>query len=272
MQMDDELRTIRQWFANFDHIAIAVSGGVDSLTLGVLAGRLASTRGEMFHARSAAVPPEATQRTRELARRERWKLHVIDAGEFGDPDYMANPANRCFHCKTDLYRAIRSQTAMQIVSGTNTDDLGEYRPGLQAAEHFGVRHPYVEAGIDKAAVRRIARTLDLDGIAELPASPCLSSRIETGIPIQTNLLSVVHRVERIVTNALQCGTVRCRIRAAGVVVELGPDGLSRLSDRNRPQLHAAIATLLQREGLEHPVSFEGYRNGSAFLHSRDERM
>jgi uncharacterized protein len=272
MQMNDELRTIEQWFTNFDHIAIAVSGGVDSLTLGVLAGRVAGGHSEMFHARSAAVPPEATQRTRELAHREQWKLHVIDAGEFNDPDYMANPANRCFHCKTDLYHTIRSRTTAQIVSGTNTDDLGEYRPGLQAAEHFGVRHPYVEVGIDKAAVRRIARTLGLDGIAELPASPCLSSRIETGIPIQTNLLSLVHRVERTVADALQCTTVRCRMRASGVVVELGPDGLSRLSDRNRPQLQAAITALLQRGGLERPVSFEGYRNGSAFLHSHNERM
>jgi uncharacterized protein len=196
---------------------------------------------------------------------------VIDAGEFADPNYMNNPVNRCFHCKTDLYGTIRSQTAAQIVSGTNTDDLGEYRPGLQAAERFGVRHPYVEVGIDKAAVRRIARTLGLDGIAELPASPCLSSRIETGIPIQTNLLSLVHRVERTVADALQCTTVRCRIRAAGVVVELGADGLSQLSDRNRSRLDAAITALLRRQGIDRPVSFEGYRNGSAFLHSHNER-
>ena len=107
----------------------------------------------MHHATSPAVPPEATERTRALAAAEGWPLDVFDAGEFADPAYRANPVNRCFFCKTNLYGAVASRTRWQIVSGTNMDDLGEYRPGLDAARAHAVRHPFVEAEIDKRTVR-----------------------------------------------------------------------------------------------------------------------
>jgi PP-loop superfamily ATP-utilizing enzyme len=123
-------------------IAIAVSGGVDSLTLAILASRaLPPAARVMFHAVSPAVPTEATERVTALAKQERWELVVFDAGEFGNEEYRRNPVNRCFHCKQSLYGSIRQKTMATILSGTNLDDLGEYRPGLDAARHFGVRHP-----------------------------------------------------------------------------------------------------------------------------------
>ena len=118
-------------------VAIAVSGGVDSLTLAAFAHRLPGLHCVMYHAVSPAVPKEATERTRAMAQRETWTLHVIDAGEFDNVDYMRNPVNRCFYCKASLYGAIRPHTGAQIVSGTNLDDLGEYRPGLLAAKEHG---------------------------------------------------------------------------------------------------------------------------------------
>ena len=124
-------------------LAVAVSGGVDSLTLAWIAHRRLGARAAMFHAVSPAVPPEATARTEALARAEGWSLSVFDAGEFADPAYRDNPVNRCFFCKRSLYGAIASRTRRQIVSGTNCDDLGEFRPGLDAAAAAGVRHPYV---------------------------------------------------------------------------------------------------------------------------------
>jgi uncharacterized protein len=102
---------------------------------------------------------------------------VFDAGEFADPRYRANPANRCFFCKTNLYGHIVAQPGGTVLSGTNTDDLADWRPGLTAAAQHGVRHPFVEAGIDKPAIRRIAARIGLGDIADLPAAPCLSSRI-----------------------------------------------------------------------------------------------
>lgn len=248
-----------------DAVAVAVSGGVDSLTLAALAHRTLGGGAQMFHAISPAVPQEATSRVRALADREGWTLSVIDAGEFEDADYRSNPVNRCFYCKTNLYAALAPQTTAQIVSGTNLDDLGEYRPGLAAAKNYGVRHPFVEAGIDKKTVRAIARHLGLEGIAELPAAPCLSSRVETGIAIDPGMLKLVHAAEQRVSRALAPQTVRCRVRAKGVVVELDEATLAALDPGARQALSAEVGRLFSDAGCDYPVSLAPYRSGSAFL-------
>ncbi|MBL8704681.1 MAG: hypothetical protein JNM30_07560 [Rhodospirillales bacterium] len=240
--------------------AVAVSGGVDSMTLATLAHRL-SPGTTMFHATSPAVPPEATARVRDLAERAGWRLHVVDAGEYADPTYRANPVNRCYYCKTNLYGTIARLTESQILSGANTDDLGEYRPGLDAAREHAVRHPYVEAGISKAVVRALARDLGLGAIAELPAAPCLSSRIETGIGIEADMLASVHAAERYVTRLLKPGTVRCRVRAQGVVIELDRDSLGALDAAARAALLESVGRMFDGR----PVDIAPYKVGSAFL-------
>lgn len=243
---------------------IAVSGGIDSLTLATIAH---DTLGaiEMFHAVSPAVPPDATARTRALAAARGWTLSVIDAGEFDDPAYRANPVNRCFYCKSNLYDGIARQTRMQILSGTNLDDLGEYRPGLVAAQARGVRHPFVEAGIDKAGVRRLAAAAGLGQLADLPSSPCLSSRIETGIAIEGATLAMIDAAEKMVRATLRPETVRCRLRSAGFVVELDGAALARLDVAGEAALRREITGLARAARLPHGVSFAAYRNGSAFL-------
>src|SRR5690606_1212921 len=151
-------------------LAVAVSGGVDSMTLAWLAHCLApGTR--LFHALSPAVPAAATARVLAHAKRWGWNLAVIDAGEMDDPHYRANPLRRCYHCKSNLYAAIRRQGSFNIAAGTNRDDLRDFRPGLQAAAEQGVFHPYVEAGFDKALVRALAAQAGLDDLKDLPASP-----------------------------------------------------------------------------------------------------
>ena len=217
----------------------------------------------MHHATSPAVPPEATDRTRALAAAEGWPLDVFDAGEFADPSYRANPVNRCYFCKTSLYGAVASRTRRQIVSGTNMDDLGEYRPGLDAARAHAVRHPFVETGIDKRTVRALAAELGLGALAELPAAPCLSSRIETGIRIEAPMLAAVHAAETLVAARLSPRTVRCRVRADGVVIELDPAALAAVDGADG--LRAEVQRLADAAGLPAPVRFAAYRNGSAFL-------
>ncbi|TXN44869.1 adenine nucleotide alpha hydrolase, partial [Methylobacterium sp. WL18] len=212
---------------------------------------------------------EATARVRAEAAREGWDLRVIEAGEFADPAYRANPVNRCFFCKTNLYGAVRHVTDRQILSGANRDDLGEYRPGLDAAREHGVRHPYVEAGFDKAAVRALARDLGLGAVAELPSAPCLSSRVETGIPIEPETLAFIHAVERLVGGALEAGpgpkrAVRCRVRAEGVVVELDPGSLAALDAERRAALGSGIREITPPR-LSGAIRFAPYRVGSAFL-------
>jgi uncharacterized protein len=251
---------------SLDSAAVAVSGGVDSMTLGALANRLLGrNRVAMMHAVSPAVPPEATARVRAFAAIEGWELRILDAGEFADAEYIGNPVNRCYFCKSHLYDAISRLSERLILSGANVDDLGEYRPGLDAARRHGVRHPYVEAGVDKAGVRALARSLGLGDLAELPASPCLSSRVETRIAIDPEVLRGIHAAETFVGDALQPKTVRCRVRRAGVVIELDTDSLSRADPELRATLSIAVASLLPSRLAGMPVSFETYRNGSAFV-------
>ena len=243
----------------YPELVIAVSGGVDSMTLAYVAHRFSSGKIGMLHAVSPAVPPHATARVRAHAERHGWALTVADAGEFEDPRYRANPVDRCYFCKSNLYDRIRSVTQGTVASGTNLDDLGDYRPGLKAASQRGVVHPFVEAEIDKAAVREIARLHGLDDLAELPAQPCLSSRVETGIAIDADDLGFIDTVERAVADAIPGEpNIRCRITHAGVALELGEAGAAR------DDIGRLVEALCRRTGRVF-TGVRPYRRGAAFL-------
>jgi len=264
------LERLRTMLDDHDSLAVAVSGGVDSLTLATVAGRFARVPVTMYHAVSAAVPPAATERVHGMARSEGWTLRLVRPGELEDPQYVANPVDRCRHCKRALYAAIEAigrEAQGSIVSGANTDDLADYRPGLVAAAEAGVRHPYIEAGIAKSAVRAIARELGLHEIAELPASPCLSSRVETGIPISAPVLRRIDAAEQLIRRATGASDVRCRVRRSGVTIELDAEGLAGLDPAGRARLSEAVAAIFgDTPGASSPPPvFESYRIGSAFL-------
>jgi len=248
-------------------LAVAVSGGVDSLTLATFAHRAEGSRVAVFHAVSPAVPDEATERVKRLAADQGWRLRIVDAGEFADANYLANPVDRCFFCKTNLYGCIARHTDAQILSGANLDDLQEYRPGLEAAKHHAVRHPYLEAGVDKRAVRALARDLGLGALSELPAAPCLSSRVETGIAIRPQVLKAIHAVERGIAKDFPAATVRCRVRARGIVIELDPETLAAIAGQRQDEARAEAERVFAGIAPELGLSFEPYRNGGAFLRS-----
>jgi uncharacterized protein len=242
-------------------LVIAVSGGIDSLTLATIAHRQLSAAPLMVHALSPAVPAAATARVQELAAREGWNLEEIEAGEFEDPEYRANPYNRCYFCKSNLYRAICTLSDGQIASGANLDDLSDYRPGLIAASEQNVVHPFVEAGIDKATIRELARRHHLDAYADLPAQPCLASRVETGVPIRPHDMFFIDTLENALHRILgELATIRVRVRLNGVFVELGevPDSQANagVCDRARE--------ICQNAGY-HFMGITGYRQGSAFV-------
>lgn len=242
--------------ARHPRLAIAVSGGVDSLTLAHATARV--TEVELIHARSPAVPAAASERVARHAAAAGWRLHMVEAGEFADPDYLRNPVNRCYFCKTNLYARIAGVTDAPIAAGTNLDDLGEYRPGLIAADERGVLHPFVEAEMTKTDVRAMAADFGLHDIAELPAQPCLASRIETGIAIDADDLGFVEDIEARVTAITGGGDIRCRITAAGVRLELEPD-------THRQSEAQAITARACAEAGRVFAGTSAYRRGSAFL-------
>jgi uncharacterized protein len=244
-----------------DEIAVAASGGVDSMVLAYVAHRFSRAKVAVMHAVSPAVPLVATQRVREHAHRHGWNLRLLDAGEMADPDYLRNPVDRCFHCKKNLYGRIAGLAGGTIASGTNLDDLSDFRPGLEAARNHGVVHPYVEAGLAKADIYALAREHGLDDLAALPAQPCLSSRIETGIGVARETLHFIERAEAGLAERLPgARTLRCRITASGVVLEL--DEMPEGSARDK------IVAWAQGLCAAHGRVFAGlrpYRQGAAFL-------
>jgi uncharacterized protein len=250
--------------ARHSRLAIAVSGGVDSMTLATFAHRLRQREGrgsvEMIHAVSPAVPPAATERVRARAEREGWCLTVTGSAEFDDKRYRDNPVNRCYFCKTHLYDRIRVLTKGAIASGANLDDLGDYRPGLLAASEREVLHPYIEAGMDKASVRALARRLGLSEVAELPPQPCLASRVETGIAIDPADLAFIDLVETRLTAQAPAGmALRCRVTHAGIAIEAG-------KETTDAQALADLASRLCREHGRHLIGIGPYRRGAMFVH------
>lgn len=256
---DSEERLAKVLRAN-SPLAVAVSGGVDSMTLAYLAHRLVNA--EIVHATSPAVPAEATARVEKYARSEGWALNIVLADEFDDPGYIANPVNRCYFCKTNLYDRIARLSGSRIASGANLDDLNDYRPGLVAAAQRRVLHPFIEANIDKAGVRSLARAYRLDDLAELPAQPCLSSRIETGIAITADDLAFVHRIETALRPLVgETAELRCRVTRLGIVIELAddcPEEAREAADGITRQLTAASGRTF--------AGARAYRRGSMFVH------
>ena len=243
-------------------VVVAVSGGIDSLTLATFAWSLRSSglQVSFCFADGAAVPRAARERVHAVARGQGWgsALVVVDAGEVADPAYAQNPVDRCYHCKSHLFVAVAAAfPAATICTGANLDDVSDYRPGRVAAKERRVQEPFIAAGYAKDDVRALARDLGLGALSELPASPCLSSRVETGVAIDEALLAVVDAVEERVRD-LGAKVVRCRVRKDKVVVE--HDGIVGDSD-----VIAVVAPVLFHHHIALPVQTAPYAKGSAFL-------
>lgn len=268
--MPELLDRIHATLDTLDHQVIACSGGIDSMLLGLVAHRHAPGRVTIAHAVSPAVPPEATARVKALALQEGWMLSIVRSGEFDDECYLSNPVNRCYFCKSNLYDSLVQITTAHsggtVVSGANLDDLGEYRPGLDAAAERGVRHPWIEAQFAKADIRALARALELP-FAELPSSPCLASRLYTGTRVTAGRLRAVHACENHIRQQTGIAVVRCRVRGALLIVELG--------DADRPAITPGLLADLRALAAQHEpgitdalLDAEAYRPGRAFVQQK----
>ncbi len=257
------LTALTQRLASYGRLAVAVSGGVDSMTLAAVAHQTLQANVVMIHAASPAVPADATLRVQEESEKRGWKLLTVDAHEFADKDYLVNPVNRCYYCKSNLYNRMHSLWDGVVASGANLDDLGDYRPGLLAAKEQQVVHPLIEAEINKATVRSIAEHLGLDSVSSLPAQPCLSSRIETGIAINAGDLTFVHKMETMLSNELGVGDLRCRITAEGVRIEV--EKKLQQQDADLWNSVCELAKTMIVNDHRRLAGFSDYMRGSAFL-------
>jgi uncharacterized protein len=216
------------------HRIVACSGGVDSMLLATLAHRASPESTLVVHDVTPAVPAAATARVIAHADDHGWRLRTVSSTEFEDERYLSNPRNRCYFCKSHLYDAMSGVAARlpedaagwTVLSGANTDDLGEYRPGLDAAAERGVRHPYLEAQLSKNDIRELARAAGLD-FADLAASPCLASRLYTGTAVTPRRLRAVEVGEELLRTLTGIDVARCRVREQGtdvrVIVEVGAE-------------------------------------------------
>ena len=238
---------LRSFIGGFESAVVAYSGGVDSSLVAFVAAQTLGAKALAVTSGSASLKRSDLALSAELA--ERWGMahRVIVTDELDNPDYRANPVNRCFHCKTSLYERLddiaRAEGFAVVFNGTNMDDLGDHRPGLVAATEHGVRAPLAETGFTKADVRALAAALGLDNAAK-PQSACLSSRVPYGTAIDAGLLNQIERAE---SALLALGFSQFRVRHHGDVarLEIMPD-----------EFEAALA---KRDALIERVKACGYK-------------
>jgi pyridinium-3,5-biscarboxylic acid mononucleotide sulfurtransferase len=262
--MSAHLGVLRDLVRRYPSALLGYSGGVDSSLLAVVL-RQELTRERMAAAigRSASLPAAQWESARALAAQFDVPLVEIDTHELEDPDYLANPTNRCFFCKAELWGRLtafaRERGFAVVCDGTNADDLGEHRPGLAAGARAGVRSPLAEAGLTKVDVRAAARSLGLPNW-DAPAAPCLSSRVQYGIRITPERLRQVERAEAFLRDLGVRGNLRVRHRGdgGGARVEVEPEWVPWLEAR-----HAEVTARLLALGFARvEVDPRGYRRGS----------
>jgi uncharacterized protein len=241
---------------------VAYSGGVDSAYLAYAAWRALGSRLWCITADSPSYPERHRQLAARIAREVGFQHQVIRTGELDRPEYRANPANRCYFCKHELYTHLtaiaRERGIAAIADGSNADDRGDYRPGRQAAREFGVRSPLDEAGLTKSEIRELSRRAGLPTWDE-PASACLSSRIPYFSEVTDAKLRMIERAEA----ALRALGFRiCRVRHHDTLarIELGQDEIPRALE---PDVSNAIDRELRAIGYERiAIDPRGYRLGS----------
>ncbi|WP_240205777.1 ATP-dependent sacrificial sulfur transferase LarE [Vibrio sp. CyArs1] len=267
--INNKIERLENQLQQLGKVTVAVSGGVDSMTLAFVAHRVLGANAKMVHSISPAVPPQDTQRIEDFATRYGWNMMFVESGEIDTPNYQSNPVNRCYYCKSCLYTTLGSLSFGQVVSGTNLDDLDDYRPGLIAAKEHRVVHPFVDASINKQDIRDIANQLGLPKLSKLPASPCLASRIETGIYINESNLNLVNSVEQYLRTKVESNTLRCRVQKQRLSIELDTQTITALSESEIKVLTQQITVIARKFEASVPIQFMPYQRGSAFIGEKE---
>ena len=241
----DQAAQLVAWFrASAESYVVALSGGVDSAVVAKAASQATEMQVILATGESPSLARQELRDATELAARIELPHVTIETGETSDPDYQLNDARRCYHCKTHLFEALKRQyPGATIVTGTNADDLHDYRPGLEAAAEHHVRAPLAELGFGKSIVRGLAQFWSLS-IAEKPASPCLASRIAYGVEVTSERLAKIEQAEQWLR---EHGLIEFRVRLhAGELarIEVAVEAIVRIAtDPLRSELLAHFKAL-----------------------------
>ncbi len=259
--MTDKERALRETVSSLDSVVVAYSGGVDSAYLACVAHDTLGDRALAITADSPSYPEHHRQMALDIAARFGLHHEIIRTSELERPEYRANPENRCYYCKHELYTHLSRIAADRnaiVVDGNNADDRGDYRPGRQAAREFGVRSPLDEANLGKDEIRELSRLAGLPTWDE-PASACLSSRIPYHHEVTDEKLRAIERAEHVLRSL---GFRVCRVRHHDDLarIEIGRDELPRAL---APDTCAAIVHGIKAVGYRYvTIDLQGYRMGS----------
>jgi len=255
-------RRLYDALSSFDSVIVAFSGGVDSAYLAWVATEVLGPAALCVTADSPSYPDHHRQLALRIAREFSLHHEFVTTSETEQPEYRANPVNRCYYCKSELYDVLSRLAAVRgiavIVDGSNADDRSDYRPGRQAAREYGVRSPLDEADLTKADIRELSRRAGLPTWDE-PASACLSSRIPYHSEVTTEKLRMIERAEAALRDL---GFRVCRVRHHDTLarIELGTNELHRALD---PDVRERIVRELRAIGYQHvTIDLQGYRMGS----------
>jgi pyridinium-3,5-biscarboxylic acid mononucleotide sulfurtransferase len=258
-QREELVRTLR----SYGRVAVAFSGGIDSTVVAQAAYEALGDAAIAVTAVSESLAAGELEEAQELAQKIGIRHRVIRTEEFADPNYRRNDSNRCYFCKSELYGRLSGMLGEleveMVVSGANTDDMGDYRPGLRAASEHGVRHPLQECNLSKADVRALALAWGLP-TWDKPATPCLSSRVAYGEDPTPERVRMIDQAEQWLRQR-GLRVLRVRYHKGDLArIEVSPDELMRLVEL---ELRGELITAFRALGFKFvTLDLEGFRSGS----------